>query len=46
LYRTVLARTGPVATLIERDNRIPTLGVLLAEAAQADQLLNTARVQP
>ncbi|WP_281459485.1 MNIO family bufferin maturase [Pseudomonas rhizophila] len=46
LYRTVLARTGPVATLIERDNHIPALAVLLAEAGQADQLLNAARVQP
>lgn len=40
LYLKVLAQTGPVATLIERDNHIPPWEVLLAEAHQADQLLN------
>ncbi|BBP61142.1 DUF692 domain-containing protein [Pseudomonas sp. St316] len=40
LYLKVLAQTGPVATLIERDNHIPPWEVLLAEARQADQLLN------
>ncbi len=40
LYLKVLPRTGPVATLIERDNHIPPWEVLLAEARQADQLLN------
>lgn len=42
LYLKVLAQTGPVATLIERDNHIPPWEVLLAEARQADQLLNAA----
>ncbi|WP_260956830.1 MNIO family bufferin maturase [Pseudomonas citri] len=42
LYLKALERTGPVATLIERDNHIPALAVLLAEARQADRLLNNA----
>lgn len=36
LYETVLARIGPVATLIERDNQVPAFSVLHAEARQAD----------
>ena len=36
LYETVLARTGPVATLIERDNQVPAFNVLHAEAQRAD----------
>ena len=43
LYRQVLERIGPVATLIERDNQVPPLNVLLAEAQQADELLQRAR---
>ncbi|VVN09079.1 DUF692 domain-containing protein [Pseudomonas fluorescens] len=39
LYQQVLARTGPVATLVERDNQVPAFAVLLAEAQQADALL-------
>ena len=39
LYRYTLARTGPLPTLIERDNDIPTFPVLLAEARQAEVLL-------
>jgi len=39
LYRHVLQRIGPVATLIERDNQMPAFEVLLAEAQQADELL-------
>jgi len=39
LYRQVLQRIGPVATLIERDNQVPAFEVLLAEAHQADELL-------
>jgi uncharacterized protein (UPF0276 family) len=35
LYEQVLARTGPVATLIERDNQVSAFSVLLAEAQQA-----------
>ena len=36
LYQQVLARIGPVATLIERDNQVPTFNVLLAEAQHAE----------
>jgi len=39
LYRQVLERIGPVATLIERDNQVPPFEVLLAEAQQAERLL-------
>ncbi|SEM36293.1 hypothetical protein SAMN04487857_101356 [Pseudomonas sp. ok272] len=39
LYQQVLERVGPVATLIERDNRVPAFAVLHAEARQADQRL-------
>lgn len=39
LYRRVLKRVGAVPTLIERDNDIPPLPVLLAEARCADDLL-------
>jgi uncharacterized protein (UPF0276 family) len=42
LYRQVLQRTGPVATLIERDNQVPAFAVLLVEAQQADALLRNA----
>ncbi|KAA6170908.1 DUF692 domain-containing protein [Pseudomonas veronii] len=35
LYEQVLARTGPVATLIERDHQVPALNRLMAEAQQA-----------
>jgi uncharacterized protein (UPF0276 family) len=43
LYRQVLERIGPVATLIERDNQVPAFNVLLAEAQQADDLLLQAK---
>ncbi|VVN82157.1 hypothetical protein PS720_01193 [Pseudomonas fluorescens] len=36
LYEQVLARIGPMATLIERDNQLPAFSVLLTEAEQAD----------
>lgn len=39
LYNDVLRRSGPLPTLIERDNDIPALEVLLAEAQQANDLL-------
>ncbi|MFI8481545.1 DUF692 family multinuclear iron-containing protein [Pseudomonas sp. NPDC078700] len=39
LYSDVLKRTGPLPTLIERDNDIPALAVLLSEARQAEALL-------
>lgn len=40
LYETVLARTGPVATLIERDNQVPAFSTLHAEARRADGYLS------
>ena len=39
LYRYALARLGPVPTLIEWDIDIPSLEVLLGEAAKADRML-------
>lgn len=39
LYRRVLGRVGPTPTLIERDNDIPPLPVLLAEARCAEGML-------
>jgi len=43
LYEQVLARIGPIPTLIERDNQVPALSVLLAEARHADWLLTQVR---
>ncbi|PKO90216.1 MAG: hypothetical protein CVU16_10695 [Betaproteobacteria bacterium HGW-Betaproteobacteria-10] len=45
LYRFTLERTGPLPTLIERDNDIPAFPVLLAEAQQAEKWLQTSRVE-
>jgi uncharacterized protein (UPF0276 family) len=42
LYRAAIARVGPRPTLIEWDTDIPALGVLLAEAAKAAQVLEHA----
>ncbi|MBY8945688.1 DUF692 domain-containing protein [Pseudomonas sp. SH10-3B] len=42
LYEQVLALTGPVATLIERDNQVPTFSVLHAEAQHAERYLSQA----
>lgn len=39
LYRETLKRLGPVPTLIERDNDIPSLETLVREAGYAQQLL-------
>lgn len=39
LYTDVLEHTGPIATLIERDNDIPPFDVLLAEARLAESNL-------
>ncbi|MDQ0739018.1 uncharacterized protein (UPF0276 family) [Pseudomonas sp. W4I3] len=39
LYKQLLNRTGPVATLIERDNQVPAFSVLHAEARQAERHL-------
>ncbi|QZP35645.1 DUF692 domain-containing protein [Pseudomonas sp. DR48] len=44
LYRQVLERVGPVATLIERDNQLPVFNVLHAEVRQADRLLQCVGV--
>jgi uncharacterized protein len=38
LYRHAIRRFGPVPTLIEWDNDLPTLATLLAEAVQAEQI--------
>ena len=43
LYRYALESTGPVATLIERDNDIPAFEVLLAETQHAEGLLHATR---
>ncbi|ROL65420.1 hypothetical protein BLX41_28640 [Pseudomonas protegens] len=45
LYRQALERIGPMATLIERDNQVPSLATLVVEADQAQALLQRARVQ-
>lgn len=42
LYRQTLARTGPVPTLIERDNNLPPIEALMAERAAAQVLLDHA----
>jgi len=42
LYAYTLGLTGPVATLLERDNDIPAWPVLLAEAVLAEGHLRTA----
>src|SRR5476651_693988 len=45
LYQQVLAKIGPMATLIERDNQLPAFAVLLAEAGQSEELLKQAEVR-
>ena len=40
LYEAALARFGPVATLIEWDTDIPSLDVLMAEAATAQRCID------
>jgi len=42
LFGEVLARTGPLPTLIEWDTDVPGFSVLLAEAARAQSLLSDA----
>ena len=44
LYRRTLAHLGPRPTLIERDQAIPPLGVLVAEASQARSALEARPV--
>jgi uncharacterized protein (UPF0276 family) len=43
LYAFTLGLTGPVATLLERDNDVPPLPVLVAEAAIAEGILAKTR---
>ncbi|MGD9832483.1 MAG: DUF692 domain-containing protein [Piscinibacter sp.] len=45
LYAHVVARLGAVPTLLERDNDVPSLATLLAEAGRADETMR-ARAQP
>lgn len=42
LYKYTLSRTGPVPTLLERDNDLPPFDVLFAESQQAERLLRAA----
>ena len=42
LLANLLARTGPLPTLIERDNKLPPLADLLAEVQQADAHITLA----
>ena len=43
LYAQVIARTGPVPTLIERDDQLPALSELLTEREQAHNALTAAQ---
>ena len=43
LYCDVISRTGPLPTLIERDNNVPALEDLVAEAQRADGLMQALR---
>lgn len=45
LYEQVIARTGPVPTLIERDDHLPAFSELLAERDQAHNALATVQRQ-
>ena len=44
LYGAVLERTGPLPTLIERDNNVPQFGELLGEARRAEEILHRLRI--
>ena len=46
LFARVVAGTGPLPTLIERDHNIPALAVLLAEAQHAEAWLHLAPAPP
>ncbi len=46
LYERCIARFGAVPTLIERDNDVPPLPVLAAEAARARELMRAATAWP
>ena len=43
LYADVIARTGPLPTLVEWDTDVPAFDLLLAEAARAGRVLDAAR---
>jgi len=43
LYASVIARTGPLPSLIERDNNVPPLDDLIAEARRAEAVLSGLR---
>jgi|SRR5215469_284568 len=43
LYARAVERFGPVPTLIEWDTEIPALGVLVAEARKADEIMEVRR---
>lgn len=45
LYRAALRRFGPVATMIERDDRVPPLPELLAELGTARAIASEAAVE-
>lgn len=45
LYAHVIAQLGAIPTLLERDNDVPALEVLLAEAGRAESLMS-ARAEP
>ncbi len=45
LYAYVLGKTGPLPSLIERDNDVPEWPVLLAEARAAGAILDAARAR-
>jgi uncharacterized protein (UPF0276 family) len=46
LYRRTLAHIGPRPTVIERDQAIPPLGVLIAEATRAGRALDSTAFVP
>ena len=46
LYERLIARTGPVPTLIERDGNVPQYAELAREAGRASALLAAARGTP
>ena len=45
LYAQVIDRLGPVPTLLERDNDVPSLETLLAEAGRAEAVMMTERAE-
>ena len=45
LYRLVLSKTGPLPSLIEWDNEVPSWQTLAQEAHKADEILETYRAK-